>query len=131
MTKHGYPIVIAPLSAEDGGGYIAYAPDLRGCMSDGETREEAARNIEDAIEEWLEEAKEASIEIPEPFSASRLMQEKWKELCEAVKRQDSKIGELEEQLTELFNLLECFEDNTPTFVKLPPVHVASRVRVAH
>jgi len=40
---HDYSIVIAPLSAEDGGGYLATVPDLPGCMSDGASREEAAR----------------------------------------------------------------------------------------
>ena len=44
-----YQIVIVPLSAEDGGGYAAYLPDVPGCMSDGETPEEAALNVQDAL----------------------------------------------------------------------------------
>ena len=32
-------------------------PDLPGCMSDGETREQAARNVGDAIAAWIEEAQ--------------------------------------------------------------------------
>ena len=36
-----YAVMIAPLSAEDGGGFLATVPDLPGCMSDGETPEEA------------------------------------------------------------------------------------------
>lgn len=31
-----YRIVVQPLPAEDGGGYLAYVPDLPGCMADGE-----------------------------------------------------------------------------------------------
>jgi predicted RNase H-like HicB family nuclease len=42
---HDYPVLITPLSAEDGGGYLATVPDLPGCMSDGATREEAAHNV--------------------------------------------------------------------------------------
>lgn len=61
-----YAIVIEPLSAEDGGGFFATVPDLPGCISDGETREEAARNFEDAIECWLEAARELGREIPAP-----------------------------------------------------------------
>ena len=35
-------------------------------MSDGETREEAARNVEDAIACWLEEAEALGRAIPAP-----------------------------------------------------------------
>lgn len=46
-----YPIMIAPLSAEDGGGFLATVPDLPGCMTDGDTPEEALAGITDAIAE--------------------------------------------------------------------------------
>ena len=45
---------------------MAIVPDLPGCMSDGETREEAARNIADAIAVWIEEARHLGRAIPEP-----------------------------------------------------------------
>jgi predicted RNase H-like HicB family nuclease len=61
-----YPVVIEPLSEEDGGGFVATVPDLPGCMSDGETREEAARNIADAISAWIEEASRLGRAIPAP-----------------------------------------------------------------
>lgn len=66
MNVPGYTVVIEALSAEEGGGFFAAVPDLPGCMSDGETREEAARNVEDAIACWLEEAQELEREIPVP-----------------------------------------------------------------
>ncbi len=53
------------MSDEDGG-FLATVPDLPGCMSDGETREEAARNVEDAIDCWIEEAIETGRTIPAP-----------------------------------------------------------------
>ena len=62
-------MVIAPLLAPEGGGYIAYAPDLPGCMSDGATPEEAARNLQDAILEWCDEMERRGKEIPKPGSA--------------------------------------------------------------
>jgi predicted RNase H-like HicB family nuclease len=34
------------------GGFIAECPALKGCVTDGETPEEALRNIRDAIEDW-------------------------------------------------------------------------------
>jgi predicted RNase H-like HicB family nuclease len=66
MPHREYPVVIEPLSAQDGGGFIATVPDLPGCLSDGETREEAAHNIADAIAAWIEEARRMGRNIPEP-----------------------------------------------------------------
>jgi antitoxin HicB len=72
MRKAEYAVVIEPLSEEDGGGFLASVPDLPGCMSDGNTREEAARNVEDAIASWLEEARLVGRAIPEPRAALRI-----------------------------------------------------------
>jgi predicted RNase H-like HicB family nuclease len=41
-------------------------------MSDGDTREEAARNIEDAIRSWLEEARALGRPVPSPRPAQRI-----------------------------------------------------------
>jgi len=46
--------------------YIVEAPELSGCTSDGETYEEALRNVQLIISEWVETAKELGREIPEP-----------------------------------------------------------------
>ncbi len=61
-----YAVLIEPLAPEDGGGYLATVPDLPGCMSDGETRELAARNVGDAIDAWIEEAAALGRPIPAP-----------------------------------------------------------------
>ena len=66
MPHPDYPVLIEPLSADDGGGYLATVPDLPGCMSDGETREMAARNVGDAIDAWIEEAIAIGRTIPAP-----------------------------------------------------------------
>ena len=42
------------LEASDEGGYTVYAPSLPGCISEGETREEALANIKTAIALYLE-----------------------------------------------------------------------------
>ena len=39
---------------------------ISGCMSDGETPEEALKNVQDAIASWIEAAKEWKLDIPEP-----------------------------------------------------------------
>jgi len=64
--KLEYAIVIERLSDSDGGGYVATVPDLPGCMSDGETPEEALKNVQEAIASWIEAAKEWKRDIPEP-----------------------------------------------------------------
>ncbi len=64
MESKNYRIEILKLSDEDGGGFLATVPSLPGCMSDGETQEEALINVRDAIKCWLETAEELGREIP-------------------------------------------------------------------
>ncbi len=42
------------LEEQEEGGYTAYVPSLPGCISQGETKEEAIENIKEAIELYLE-----------------------------------------------------------------------------
>jgi predicted RNase H-like HicB family nuclease len=41
-------------------GFIAHVPALKGCWSQGATREEALANIREAIEGWLETEQDKS-----------------------------------------------------------------------
>lgn len=59
-----YSYILKPLSPEDGGGYLIEFPDLPGCMSDGETEEEAILMGKDAVEAWINTAKERDRPIP-------------------------------------------------------------------
>ncbi|MGH6787058.1 MAG: type II toxin-antitoxin system HicB family antitoxin [Novosphingobium sp.] len=61
-----YPVTIRPLPEAEGGGFLALAPDLPGCMSDGETPAEALANVYDAIECWIEAAMSLGKPVPEP-----------------------------------------------------------------
>jgi antitoxin HicB len=65
MPHPDYPVLIEPLLPEDGGDYLA-TPDLPGCTSDGETREQAARNVGDAVAAWIEEAQVLGRTVPLP-----------------------------------------------------------------
>lgn len=58
-----YRVVLYP--AEEGG-YVAEIPNLPGCISQGETMEEALLMIQDAKNVWIESALEDGMEIPEP-----------------------------------------------------------------
>ena len=46
--------------------FIAEVPELPGCMADGSTREEALKNAETIISEWIETAKQLGRAIPQP-----------------------------------------------------------------
>ena len=42
------------LEKSDEGGYTVFVPSLPGCVSEGDTREQAIANIKEAIELYLE-----------------------------------------------------------------------------
>ena len=75
MEKLIYPFMTRVLLLEEGGGYLIEFPDLPGCMSDGETLEEAIENGKDALQCWVEAAAEDGQEIPEPGSSPTWVQQ--------------------------------------------------------
>ncbi|MBN2701727.1 MAG: type II toxin-antitoxin system HicB family antitoxin [Methylohalobius sp. ZOD2] len=62
--KHKYLIEV--FWSEEDGGYIAVAPDLPGCSAFGDTPTEAMREMEDAIESWLEACRNMGRTLPKP-----------------------------------------------------------------
>ena len=52
------------LQRESDGGYVATVPALPGCVSQGDTRAEVPKNIEEAIELYLEDVRDAGEAIP-------------------------------------------------------------------
>jgi antitoxin HicB len=58
-----YPITLHP---EHDGGYTVMLADLPGCMTQGDTLDEAVANIQAAKVAWLETAWECRDEIPLP-----------------------------------------------------------------
>jgi predicted RNase H-like HicB family nuclease len=52
------------LEQEQDGGYVASAPALPGCVSQGETRAEALSNIREAIEVYIEDCRDAGDPVP-------------------------------------------------------------------
>ena len=61
-----YRIAVRPLSKEEGGGYLVEYPEIPGCMSDGETVEEAIANGREALRDCLEVFKESGRKAPRP-----------------------------------------------------------------
>lgn len=77
------------------GGYAVSCPELPGCLSCGESIEEAMQNIEDAKRLWIEDALTDGKKIPEPermedYSGQfklRIPKSLHKQLAEQAKRE--------------------------------------------
>lgn len=61
---HKYEIII--YWSDEDKVFVAEVPELKGCMAHGETQSEAVKNINEAMELWIETAKEFGDKIPEP-----------------------------------------------------------------
>lgn len=63
MSADGpFEVVLEP---QPGGGYTVYAPDLPGCISEGQTEEEALVMIRDAMAAYLASRREHGWPVPE------------------------------------------------------------------
>ena len=52
------------LEPSEEGGYTATVPSLPGCISEGDTKEDALKNIREAIELYLEPVEDDQIVAP-------------------------------------------------------------------
>jgi antitoxin HicB len=68
VLKRPYTRAITPAPE---GGYTAEIVEFPGCVTQGETLEEAYANLEDAARGWLEAVIEARQTVPEPLSAAQ------------------------------------------------------------
>jgi predicted RNase H-like HicB family nuclease len=50
--------------------YSSYSPDLPGCVSTGKSREEAERNMREAIEFHVDGLRQEGYPVPEPQASS-------------------------------------------------------------
>jgi predicted RNase H-like HicB family nuclease len=64
MSSHKYQLVIW-WSADDDV-FVAEAPELPGCMAHGSTMSDAVKNVQDAMDLWLDVAREMGRAVPEP-----------------------------------------------------------------
>jgi len=63
MSAEGpFEVVLEP---QPEGGYTAYVPDLPGCVSEGQTEEEALAMIRDAMGGYLASRREHGWPVPE------------------------------------------------------------------
>lgn len=65
-----YTIIIE----QAGNNFSAYAPDLPGCITTGQTKEETLRNMREAIEFHLEGLREDGEPVPEPTTTAAVIE---------------------------------------------------------
>ena len=61
-----YRFTVRPLSKEEGRGYLVEYPDIPGCMSDGETIEEAIANGREALRDCIDVFRESGRKLAKP-----------------------------------------------------------------
>jgi predicted RNase H-like HicB family nuclease len=66
MKKYRLSVIVE----KDKDGYFAFAPDLQGCYSQGDSYEEAIENIRDAIRLNIQDLQESGVSINVPDSVS-------------------------------------------------------------
>ena len=65
-----YPILIRPLSADEGDGYLASIPALPGCHGDGATELEAIQDVREAAKGFIAMLIEQGDPVPLPEKRS-------------------------------------------------------------
>jgi predicted RNase H-like HicB family nuclease len=66
-----YHIIIQHLVDESGDYYFATVQELDGCMSHGDTYDEAFENIQEAMEGWIETKLAGGFSVPVPNTESQ------------------------------------------------------------
>jgi antitoxin HicB len=61
-----YRVTVRKLAKDEGGGYLADYPDIPGCMSDGDTKEEAFANGREALRDCIEFFRQSGRQGPKP-----------------------------------------------------------------
>jgi antitoxin HicB len=61
-----YRFAVRPFSKDESGGYLVECPEIPGCMSDGDTVEEAIANGREALRDCLAVFKESGRAVPKP-----------------------------------------------------------------
>jgi predicted RNase H-like HicB family nuclease len=57
---------LAILESDEDGGFTATIPTLKGCISEGDTFDDAKKHLNDALLGWIQVAQDMGLQIPEP-----------------------------------------------------------------
>lgn len=137
MKVHDYFATVAPLSEEDGGGFVAHVPDLPGCIGDGDTPEAALSDVYQAAEAWLEANAEMGREAPEPGVAIQKAREQRETLIGALRTALSLLDESEVVISDLVRQVQhlslLMSDDDRRYVSLTAIasSTGSAGRICH
>ncbi len=97
LNPDAYKFTVRPLSKAEGGGYLVEYPDIPGCMSDGETIEEAIANGREALRDCIDVFRESGRKVPKPEVAAaqwrqRLPRTLYSKLTEQAEREGVSIN---------------------------------------
>lgn len=133
-----YTMVVTPLSEEEGGGFMAYYPDLPGCLSDGETPEEAVENAKDAFLAWMSVQEDRGAEVPKPGAAIEEAKQREKDIFNAAKtfveyadHAEERIAELERMLEHVLSRLEVTWSKSSPQMVICGAHAAKKALAKH
>lgn len=82
--KHRYTVTL--IEEEDC--WFAEIEDLPGCMTQGDTREEALELIDDARRGWIKTAFQRGIRIPEPGERTRACEVQYRLEIQPIRRKE-------------------------------------------
>ena len=69
--KHDFKYQLEITWSEEDKAYVVNVPELQGCMTHGETVDEALKNANEAIEAYIESLEARGIPIPTPLSEKK------------------------------------------------------------
>jgi predicted RNase H-like HicB family nuclease len=58
---------------DEDGGWCAECPSLPGCISQGDSKEDAIRNMKEAVELYIKVLKEDGLPVPEEYQSAELV----------------------------------------------------------
>ncbi len=64
---------VVVIEKADDGSYSAYVPDLRGCVSCGDTEDEARQLIEEAVPLHIESLRAHGEQVPRPTATTHIV----------------------------------------------------------
>jgi len=71
QKKGPIPYILNIAWSEEDQAYIARFPELPGCVTHGATQELALKHAAEALEGYLEAAKETGVHVPEPIALQK------------------------------------------------------------
>lgn len=92
IMQRPYERVLIP---ETEGGFSAYITEFEGCLAEGETPDEALKNLEDTAIAWIEAELESGREIPDAWNAQEYSGKLLLRLPKSLHRQLARYAEKE------------------------------------